>query len=145
MDTRLCTTPVIITYEKPQDLRRAESDPAAVNDPARTAATGQRSAPGLPRHRSARAPVDPPRAMPAFAFNLSQVSEEIDLDGVPLGGQVALAALGDVPRYFPAEPRLWVEAGPFHATGPATHSDWASASGMIAPSGWTRPMKYSPA
>jgi hypothetical protein len=27
----------------------------------------------------------------------------------------------------------------------ATHSDWISATGMTAPIGWTRPMKYSPA
>jgi hypothetical protein len=27
----------------------------------------------------------------------------------------------------------------------ATHSDWISATGMIAPIGWTSPMKYSPA
>jgi hypothetical protein len=26
----------------------------------------------------------------------------------------------------------------------ATHCDWASATGMIAPIGWTSPMKYKP-
>jgi hypothetical protein len=26
----------------------------------------------------------------------------------------------------------------------ATHCDWASATGMIAPIGWTSPMKYRP-
>ncbi len=90
---------------------------------------------GLPRGGGALGP---------FLLQLGEVLEEVDLDRVPLRAHVALlqraVVLVDLARASrPADGSVAVPS-----SRSATHSDCASASGMIAPSGCTSPMKYSP-
>src|SRR5262245_38092081 len=44
-----------------------------------------------------------PGAATALAFDLAQVSQEVDLDGVPLGGEITPADLLAVSRYLPVK------------------------------------------
>ena len=126
--------------------RRLQAPPAAeaaARPAPRGPARGRRRAAGCRTARPAGAPGSSSRLRSplSLAPDLAQIRMEVDLDRVTLRGDEALSHLS-VPRARSplASPPAAV-ASPGRASRSATHSHWASASGMIGPRGWMKPMK----
>ena len=77
----------------------------------------------------------------ALALDRPQVRVEVDLDRVPLRGARSAFAMRASSRSITR--RIVARDGSvaLPSSTSATHSDCASAIGMIAPSGWSSPMK----
>ena len=81
------------------------------------------------------------RSLLSLAPDLAQIGMEVDLDRMTLRGDEALPHLPlPRPRSPPASPPPAVACARPPSRS-ATHSACASASGMIGPSGWMKPMK----